>query len=217
MAELEAIVSRLREADPMRAELRAPQISAGVIEVRRKRRRSRRRIAFGAAIVLSASTAVAATRLYMSSLEAPMIAREQPVIAPPAVVVEPDLEITPPPVEEPVKRPAPRVRKPAAEPRPPVIVAEEPFSLDDAIRELARLRSLGEYERAAAHLEALLARALDPRAEEVLSFELGAILEKQIADRERACKQWLAHAARFPSGRYEQDVRRSLERLSCGH
>ncbi|MEX1363428.1 MAG: FecR domain-containing protein [Nannocystaceae bacterium] len=104
----------------------------------------------------------------------------------------------------------------------PTAVAEEPppeGSTDEAtavIEQVSRMRSQGRYVDAAAVLRrALDGRRWDRRTAQVLSYELGEIVERHLGDPDRACVHWAAHAARFPGGRYDAAVKAARQRLGC--
>jgi ferric-dicitrate binding protein FerR (iron transport regulator) len=87
--------------------------------------------------------------------------------------------------------------------------------LERALERVARLRLAGDPEGAAAELQRVAGDDWDERTREVLSFELGRIVEVEIEDRARACAHWASHARSFPSGRYAVEVARALSRLGC--
>ncbi|MCK6547250.1 hypothetical protein L6R52_15470, partial [Myxococcota bacterium] len=60
----------------------------------------------------------------------------------------------------------------------------------------------GRAGEAAALITTLLEAPIDARTAEVLSFELGLLLEKKLGDDDGACRHWRAHRARFGAGRY---------------
>lgn len=84
------------------------------------------------------------------------------------------------------------------------------------IEEVTRLRAQGRYADAAAVLRRAEAeRRWDRRTAQVLSYELGEIIERHLDDDARACAHWARHAERFPGGRYDAAVRAARERLGC--
>lgn len=83
------------------------------------------------------------------------------------------------------------------------------------IERVATLRARGQYRAAATVLRRALRRPWERRTAEVLSYELGRILERQLDDDEAACAHWRRHEARFGWGRYADAVARGLQR-SCG-
>lgn len=84
------------------------------------------------------------------------------------------------------------------------------------IEEVSRLRAQGRFADAAAVLRRAEAeRRWDRRTAQVLSYELGEIIERHLDDEARACAHWARHAERFPGGRYDAAVRAARERLGC--
>ena len=85
----------------------------------------------------------------------------------------------------------------------------------EIIEKVTQLRARHQYQEAGDVLEAALSMAWSPRAAEVLSFELGNILESHLSDQNAACDHWRQHLARFPDGRFRDKVLESLERMAC--
>lgn len=85
---------------------------------------------------------------------------------------------------------------------------------DRIIEKVTALRARGRYRAAADVLRHALRRSWDRRTAEVLSYELGRILERQLKDPEAACAHWRKHAERFGGGRYADAVERGIAR-SC--
>lgn len=84
------------------------------------------------------------------------------------------------------------------------------------IEQVARLRAQGRYADAASVLRrANRARRWDRRTAQVLSYELGEIIERHLDDTAAACKHWARHQARFRGGRYARAVTAARERLAC--
>ncbi len=106
---------------------------------------------------------------------------------------------------------------PGAEPEP--APSTEEGTADEAaavIDEVTKLRSRGHYAEAAAVLRrAQGARRWDRRTAQVMSYELGEIIERHLGDREAACAHWVAHQRRFAGGRYDRAIDRARERLEC--
>jgi hypothetical protein len=131
------------------------------------------------------------------------------------------LEATPagPAAAEPAPAPAPvsstqrhAIRARAArdhEPEP------EPVDVDAVIAAVDTSRRSGDYRGAADALRAALRGKLDPRAREVLSYELGTILTSHLQDDAQACAHWAAHRKRFGAGRYAKQVARAEADLAC--
>ena len=90
---------------------------------------------------------------------------------------------------------------------------EEATAIIDAV---TRLRAQGRYAEAADVLRrADRERRWDARTAQVLSYELGEIIERHLGDREAACAHWARHAERWASGRYARAVGAAQERLGC--
>lgn len=98
------------------------------------------------------------------------------------------------------------VTKPAPPPTP---------DLQSLLAEVHALRERGKYEQAIARLREGAERLSDPRARQVISYETGMLLERQVRDPERACVHWREHEHRFGGGLYASLVRRSMSRLRC--
>jgi hypothetical protein len=64
-------------------------------------------------------------------------------------------------------------------------------------------------------LERALADPYPTATLERLSYELGDIRTYQLADPQRACRHWQSHRARFPQGRYTDEVAAAVRRLGC--
>lgn len=78
-----------------------------------------------------------------------------------------------------------------------------------------RLRRSGRYAEAASTLRDALKRRWPTRTADVLSYELGRLLERRVRDREAACEHWRGHLERFANTRYRTRIERSLTALSC--
>ncbi len=103
--------------------------------------------------------------------------------------------------------PAPR----SAKPRAP---AQTPGPSSRAlVEEMERLRAAGAHTRAMTILETALP-TLPRREREVLSFELGKLIERSRGSK-AACSHWDAYAGAFPRGRYADLVDEERARLSC--
>ena len=106
---------------------------------------------------------------------------------------------TPPPIERPRVTPS----KPGA----PV-----ELDLDGALEQVARLRHAGDYAGAEALLRRTLRSVSDAHAREVLSFEIGTVVELA-GETDRACAHWREHE-RFGE-RATQRAAAHRERLAC--
>ena len=83
---------------------------------------------------------------------------------------------------------------------------------DAIIAEVTALRGAGRYDAAARRLRQALQLRWDRRTGQVLSYELGQILERHLGDTRAACKHWAKHRRRYPEGRYAGAVATSLQR-----
>lgn len=81
--------------------------------------------------------------------------------------------------------------------------------------EVAALRRAGSFAQAIARLRAADDRGWTDRSRQRVSYEIGALLERQLGDAAAARAHWLEHRRRFPGGRHDAIVARSLERLRC--
>ena len=82
------------------------------------------------------------------------------------------------------------------------------------VEKVERLRAAGAYAEAVTTLEAALP-SLSRRDREVLSFELGKLIERS-RGKPAACTHWKSYAEDFPRGRYADLVAEERVRLGCG-
>jgi hypothetical protein len=122
--------------------------------------------------------------------------------------IPPDLHGGPATEAPPNDRPRPAVAE--SQPMP----TDAGPDVDAVLEEVARLRHAGEHGEAESRLRELSARVDDRRTKEVLSFEIGTLIELAGAD-ERACEHWRAHLEGFPGGRSSVRVADHRERLGC--
>lgn len=132
------------------------------------------------------------------------------------VVAPPSVKAAAPPAEPRVeKTPAVTPAPPAARPKP---AAERSPTENDAgpvIEEAERFRREGRYAEAAGVLRRALKRRWPSRTADVLSYELGRILERRMKDTSAACEHWRAHLKRFERTRYRARIERSMNSLDC--
>lgn len=107
-----------------------------------------------------------------------------------------------PPRDSPARQARPRQRS-------------ESEQLDALLDEVASLRGRGDYKGALGRLRAADQRGWSARSRQLVSYEIGSLLERQIADHDAACQHWRAHLEAFPEGRRQAAVRAALERLRC--
>lgn len=100
---------------------------------------------------------------------------------------------------------------PAASERPDA-PSTRPSDATHIIEKVATLRARGRYRAAADVLRRALRRPWERRTAEVLSYELGRILERQLHDEQAACAHWRRHDERFGAGRYADAVEGGLRR-----
>jgi len=131
---------------------------------------------------------------------------------PPEAKPEPPAPPPPLPVE-----PLPAKPTVTAPPKPPStpVEAQKPFDAEALLDRIAVLRSRGQYAEAVTALDEALREHHAPATDERLSFELGAILTRQLHDAPRACAHWRAHRERFPKGRYETEIAQARSELHC--
>ncbi len=142
------------------------------------------------------------------SLEWPVkLAAASPTLVPEATVAEPPAEPTSVP-PNPAKKQRPRPTR--AE---PAVIRETDAAW--LLEEVDLLRSRREYGEAVRLLDKGLAGIVSARTRERFSFELGSILTYQQGDSTRACRQWKAHEAAFPGGRYAAEVQSAMEKAGC--
>jgi len=111
----------------------------------------------------------------------------------------------------------PAASKPPSKPRTRP-ASEEPSMEHDAgpvIEAAEKLRRAGRYTEAAATLRAALKRRWPTRTADVLSHELGRLLERRIRDQASACTHWKKHLERFTKTRYRTRIERSMKELGC--
>jgi hypothetical protein len=87
--------------------------------------------------------------------------------------------------------------------------------LASLLAEVAALRRAGRFADALARLRSADDSRWSTRARQLVSYEIGTLLERQLDDRAAACTHWRAHASRYPDGRHAQAVERALARLAC--
>lgn len=96
---------------------------------------------------------------------------------------------------------------------PPTAPADA--GLAELLDEVAALRRAGAFSQAVARLRAADDRGWSERSRQLVSYEIGALLERQLGESAAACAHWREHRRRFPGGRHDAMVARSLERLHC--
>lgn len=114
----------------------------------------------------------------------------------------PAVEPTPTPEVGPPSPPPSRARRPAGR-----------SSSRALVEEIERLRAAGQFGDAVAAIESALP-TLSRRDREVLSFELGKLLERSRGT-SAACAHWRTYAKKFAGGRYADLVVEERTRLRC--
>ncbi|WAS91216.1 FecR family protein [Nannocystis punicea] len=117
----------------------------------------------------------------------------------------------PPRAPVPPASPASR-RRPAG---PTVAPPPADSGVSELLAEVAGLRREGRYQAAVERLRAADSDDWSARSRQLVSFEIGTLLERQLGDTAAACVHWRAHRERFPDGPRDEIVVRSLTRLGC--
>jgi hypothetical protein len=102
----------------------------------------------------------------------------------------------------------------AGDPAPSVAPDPSAPDLDDVLERVARLRHAGEYAEARELLGAAMKLTESAHAREVLSFEIGTLLDLE-HDPTQACDHWRAHIERFAGGRTIERAHAHADRLEC--
>jgi hypothetical protein len=87
--------------------------------------------------------------------------------------------------------------------------------LAELLDEVAALRRAGRFQEAVDRLRAGDPSGWSERSRQLVSYEIGTLLERQLRDTQAACEHWLEHRERFPGGRHDEIVARSIARLGC--
>jgi hypothetical protein len=109
------------------------------------------------------------------------------------------------------------LQAPVPKPAPLAVRIENDEGLTELLDEVAALRRRGEYQVAVDHLRAGQRKSWSARGRQLVSYEIGTLLERQLQDLDAACEHWAAHRERFPSGRYDSIITRSMARIGCEH
>lgn len=99
--------------------------------------------------------------------------------------------------------------------RPEAARRTENEGLAELLAEVAELRRNGAYRQAVERLRAGDRRGWSRRARQMVSYEIGTLLERQLGDVAGACAHWSEHQRRYPHSRYARIVDQALERLEC--
>jgi hypothetical protein len=105
---------------------------------------------------------------------------------------------------------------PASKRARPAKAAALDEGLAELLAEVADLRRRGAYREAVERLRAGDSRSWSRRARQLVSYEIGTLLERQLEDATQACAHWAEHRRRYPNGRHDAIVVRAMERLGCG-
>jgi hypothetical protein len=103
--------------------------------------------------------------------------------------------------------------KPDRRPVQPADRADD--GLAELLDEVATLRRAGRFQEAVDHLRAADPSGWTERSRQLVSYEIGTLLERQLRDTAAACEHWVGHRERFPGGRHDEIVARSIARLDC--
>lgn len=90
-----------------------------------------------------------------------------------------------------------------------------PRRASEPIREIAALRAEGRYLEALDLARRWASDSRSARTREVLHYEAGTLIEGPMGDASAACRHWREHLARYPKGRYTEQVALRLARLGC--
>ncbi len=150
-----------------------------------------------------------------SKKESPKETASEPIPAPSPEPMETPVE-EPPIVESRAKK-ASKAKAKVEAPRKPARRLSPRARAAAVVEQLTTLRSRGRFGKAASLLrEAVSDRSLPRRSRERFSFELGAILSRQLRQGQRACRHWRSHLARFGHGRSGTEIQQLQRKLSCG-
>lgn len=91
----------------------------------------------------------------------------------------------------------------------------ESKGVNEPIREIAALRAEGRFLEALDLARRWAKESRSARTREVLHYEAGTLIEGPMGDASAACRHWREHLARYPKGRYTEQVALRLARLGC--
>jgi len=114
-----------------------------------------------------------------------------------------------PPPPQPKVRKAPKARSRSTPP------ARDERELASVLEEIRQLRRAMQFGQAVERLRVVEHGSWSPRAQQVLSYEIGTILDRQLHDVAAACEHWAKHQRRFPGGRFFGPVAEAMQRLEC--
>ncbi len=89
--------------------------------------------------------------------------------------------------------------------------------IDEEVAAASHARAEGDYDEARARLTKLLRAPVGEPVAEIMSFELGGLLENKIGDLAAACGHWRAQQRRFLSGQYTKPVGERLQNCPPGN
>lgn len=89
--------------------------------------------------------------------------------------------------------------------------------IEQEVAAASRARAEGAFELARQRLSQLLKAPVGEPVAEIMSFELGGLLENKLRDHAAACTHWRGHARRFGGGQYEEQVRDRINRCAEGN
>jgi mannose-6-phosphate isomerase-like protein (cupin superfamily) len=104
---------------------------------------------------------------------------------------------------------------PAPAPVPVPVRNHNDEGLAELLEEVSGLRRRGEYQAAVDRLRAGELASWSARGRQLVSYEIGTLLERQLQDFDAACQHWAEHRERFSNGRYESIIMRSMTRMGC--
>ncbi|MBV1862422.1 MAG: FecR family protein [Nannocystaceae bacterium] len=94
-----------------------------------------------------------------------------------------------------------------------------PAARDDGLatllQEVSALRRRGAYAEAVERLESADSAEWSRRARQLISYEVGTLLQRQLGDSARACAHWKKHRRRYPNAGRDAVIVRSMGQLRC--
>ncbi len=89
--------------------------------------------------------------------------------------------------------------------------------IDREVAAASQARAEGKYQQARERLTQLLMAPVGESVAEILSFELGGLLERKLHDRQSSCAHWKMHQARFGGGTYNLQVEQAIAQCESGN
>lgn len=89
--------------------------------------------------------------------------------------------------------------------------------IDREVAAASQARAEGQYQQARERLSQLLKAPVGEGVAEIMSFELGGLLERKLRDSQASCAHWREHQRRFDGGTYGAQVAQSIVRCKSGN